>query len=245
MDTIGRQELWSFVDGFAEGGRYHKGGHTQGRADEASGPMLLRIVLLSLGLIAFAAYAQQPADDPEAAFNKAVADFRSGRFAESAAGFDKVAKLVPDYAPQLWQRGIALYYAGRYQDCRAQFESHRTVNPADVENAAWHFLCVARAETPAKAKAALLPVGPDSRAPMRQIYQMFKGEIRPEQMLASAGPTPEAQFYAHLYAGLYFEATGNRERARAEITAAADHYTVGGYMHDVAVVHRDILLRSK
>jgi hypothetical protein len=87
-------------------------------------------------------------------FNKAVAEFRSGRVAESAAGFDKVAKLAPDYAPQLWQRGIALYYAGRYRDCRAQFESHRTVNPDDVENAAWHFLCVARAETPAKVKAA-------------------------------------------------------------------------------------------
>ena len=207
--------------------------------------MILRIVFASLCLIAFAASAQQSVDDPEAAFNKAVADFRSGRVAESAAGFDKVAKLVPDYAPQLWQRGIALYYAGRYQDCRAQFESHRTVNPADVENAAWHFLCVARAETPAKAKDALLPVGPDSRVPMRQIYQMFKGEMRPEQMLASAGVSPEGQFYAHFYAGLYFEATGNRERARAEIITAANRYTDGGYMHDVAVVHRDILLRSK
>lgn len=207
--------------------------------------MILRIVLPSLCLITFAASAQPPADDPEAVLTQAVADFRAGRVAESAAGFDKVAKLVPAYAPQLWQRGIALYYAGRYQDCRAQFESHRTVNPADVENAAWHFLCVARAESPAKARAALLPVGPDSRVPMRQIYQMFKGEMTPEQMLASAGSNPESQFYAHLYAGLYFEATGNRERARAEITTAADRYTVGGYMHDVAVVHRDILLHSK
>jgi lipoprotein NlpI len=195
--------------------------------------------------MAIAALAQQPAGDPEAIFKEAVADFRSGRVVESAAGFDQVARLAPGYAPQLWQRGIALYYAGRYQDCRAQFESHRTVNPDDVENAAWHFLCVARAETPAKARAALLPVGPDSRVPMRQIYQMLKGEMTPEQMLASAGAAPEAQFYAHLYAGLYFEALGNRERARAEITTAADRYTAGGYMHDVAVVHRDILLRSK
>jgi hypothetical protein len=102
-----------------------------------------------------------------------------------------------------------------------------------------------RAETPAKARAALLPVRPESRAPMRQIYQMFKGEMRPEQMLASAGPTPEAQSYAYLYAGLYFEATENRKRALAEITIAANHYSTGGHMHDVAVVHRDILLRSK
>jgi len=163
--------------------------------------MILRIVFPTVYLIAFTAFAQRPADDPQAAFNKAVADFQRGRVVESAAGFDKVAKLAPDYAPQLWQRGIALYYAGRYQDCRAQFESHRTVNPADVENAAWHFLCVARAETPAKAKAALLPVGPDSRVPMREIYQIFKGGMRPEQMPASAGATPEDRRRVHARRG--------------------------------------------
>jgi hypothetical protein len=37
-----------------------------------------------------------------------------------------------------WQRGIALYYAGRYKDCRLQFESHRTVNPNDVETVREH-----------------------------------------------------------------------------------------------------------
>jgi hypothetical protein len=62
--------------------------------------------------------------------------------------------------------------------------------------------------------------------------------------LIRAQPTPEAQFYAHLYAGLYFEGTGNRDRAQPEITTAAGHYTAGGYMHDVAVVHRDILLQT-
>ena len=75
---------------------------------------------------------------------------RTGRFAASAAAFDELAKVIPDQAPQLWQRGIALYYAGRYTDCRRQFESHRTVNPDDVENAAWHFLCVAREQGPAR-----------------------------------------------------------------------------------------------
>ena len=122
--------------------------------------------------------AQTPGERPQAIFQRAVADFQSGRIAESVAGFDALARLIPDDAPQLWQRGIALYYAGRYRDCRAQFESHRTVNPNDVENAAWHFACVARAETPARAKAALLPVGPDARRPMGEIYRMFSGKER-------------------------------------------------------------------
>ncbi len=75
------------------------------------------------------------------------------------AGFDRVVALQPEVAPQLWQRGIALYYAGRFDAGRLQFESHRTVNPADVENAAWHFLCVAKAESAAAAKDRMLPVG--------------------------------------------------------------------------------------
>src|SRR5262245_8079874 len=176
---------------------------------------------------------------PQAVFDRAVADFESGRFAQAAAGFDSVAKALPDRAPYLWQRGIALYYAGRYDDCRRQFESHRAVNPDDVENAAWHFLCVARAESPAKARASLLPVGPDARVPMREVYRMFRGTLTPEQVLSAAGATPDGQFFAHLYLGLYFEALGMKDRALEHITiAAGDRFArAGGYMHMVARVH--------
>jgi lipoprotein NlpI len=191
------------------------------------------VLLLVLACIAVRA------QDPQTILSRAVADFRSGRFAESAARFDTLAKLVPERAPYLWQRGIALYYAGRYNDCRRQFESHRIVNPDDVENAAWHFLCVARAESPEKARAALLPVGPDPRVPMLEIYQMFRGALAPERVLTVAAEEPEAQFYAHLYVGLYFEALGMNTRAVEHIkAAAADRFVgVGGYMHMVARVH--------
>jgi lipoprotein NlpI len=183
------------------------------------------------------------AQSPQASINRAVVDFENGRFAESAAAFDSLAKADPARAPYLWQRGIALYYAGHYDDCRHQFESHRTVNPDDVENAAWHFLCVARAESPAKARAALLPVGPDARVPMREVYQMFRGTLTPEQVLSAAGAQPDAQFYGHLYLGLYFDALGMKDRALEHITiAATDRFeSSGGYMHMVARVHRRVL----
>ena len=177
---------------------------------------------------------QSPAD----VMDRAVSDFFAARIPESVAGFDRVAKMVPGEAPELWQRGIALYYASLYADCRAQFESHRTVNPADVENAVWHFLCVARSESAEKARAALLPVGPDDRVPMREIYRMFQGTLTPDSVLVAAGEGARARFYAALYVGLYFEAIGEG-RSQFYITrAASDEFaSAGGYMHRVAQVH--------
>lgn len=203
--------------------------------------------LLYFCLFAWTAPAQELGERPREVLDRASADFLSGRIDKSIARFDKLAKQVPAIAPQLWQRGIALYYAGRYKDCRSQFESHRTVNPNDVENAAWHFLCVARAESPEKARSALLPVGPDSRVPMHEIYDMFRGVRRPQEVLAAAGAQPEAQFYARLYLGLYFEALGNESFARENIAAAAsDRFaSAGGYMHGVAKVHLKLLQKRR
>src|SRR5204863_2991600 len=116
-------------------------------------------------------------------------------------------------AAQHWQRGISCYYAGRYDDGRKQFELHQTVNPNDVENAAWHFLSVARSAGLAKARASLLPVSGDSRVPMTQIYALFAGKAKADDVLAAAqgGYASPAKlnrhlFYSHLYVGLYYEA---------------------------------------
>jgi lipoprotein NlpI len=197
-------------------------------------------LLAAVGALSVAAVARQPrTTDAQTILRQAEADFLAGRVSESVKGFDRVVELVPSAAPQLWQRGIALYYVGRYQDCRRQFESHRTVNPSDVENPAWHFLCVARLESPAAAKAALLPVGPDQRTPMREVYQMFQGTLAPERVIAAAGTSLSGQFYAELYVGLYYEATGKDALALTHLTTAASprFASAGGYMHTVATLH--------
>jgi len=174
-----------------------------------------------------------------AMLDRAVDDFRAGRIEQSLAGFDRVALLSPADAPYLWQRGIAQYYGGKFKECRDMFISHRTVNPDDVENAVWHFLCVAKAESPDAARKQILPVGPDGRVPMREVYQMFQGRMTPAQVMKAAGSDPTAQFFARLYVGLYLEATGDAAAGRAQIEMAAeDRFArVGGYMHDVARVH--------
>lgn len=196
------------------------------------------IVILAIAASAAISAQQRPAEDPRAVLDKAIDDFLAGRVKESVTGFDRVAALAPQAAPELWQRGIALYYVGRYDDCRKQFESHRTVNPNDVENPAWHFLCVAHLESPTKARAALLPVGPDQRSPMREVYEMFKGTMTPQAVL-KAGQSASGRFFAELYVGLYYEAIGNKADALTHLKAAASqqYAAAGGYMHRVAMLH--------
>lgn len=202
--------------------------------------------MVAIGAIA-APVAVATAQQPREFLARAVGHFEAGRVTESAAEFDRLVKADPASAPHLWQRGIALYYAARYGDCRRQFELHRTVNPNDVENAAWHFLCVARAESPAAARKAILPVGPDARVPMRQIYDLFRGTSTPDAVMRAAGARPDGVFFAELYLGLYFEAMGEAPRALEHIkAAAAERYAdAGGYMHTVAKVHLVILQRRR
>lgn len=181
---------------------------------------------------------------PDAWQNRGSEHFKLGHIKESIADFDKFIELVPEQAPYHWQRGISYYYAGRFEEGRKQFESHQTVNSNDVENAVWHFLCVARASSLEKARAALIPIQGDSRVPMMEVHALFAGKLKPEDVLksASAGDLPKPRlnhqlFYAHLYLGLYFEATGDDQQAREHVTKAAGPYQSGDYMGDVARVH--------
>ena len=93
-------------------------------------------------------------------------------------------------------------------------------------------------ESAEAARAALLPVGDDPRVPMRQIYEVFKGTLAPDRMLAAAN-SPSALFFANLYAGLYYDALGDRRLARDHLTIAAapGYAAAGGYMHAVARLH--------
>ncbi len=185
------------------------------------------------------------AQNPSAAVynRRGVEQFKLGHIQQSLADFDRAIDLDLAQAPYHWQRGIALYYAGRYDDGRKQFELHQTVNGNDVENAAWRYLCMARAGTVEAARASILPIEHDSRVPMMQIYALYKGELAVDDVLAAAraGNPPadvlnERLFYAHLYIGLYYEAAGKSKQARDHIAQAVKH-KVDHYMGHVARVH--------
>lgn len=168
------------------------------------------------------------------------ARFKAGQIEASIEDFDQVVLLEPSQDPYLWQRGISYYYAGQFADCRGQFERHRLVNPNDVENAVWHLLCVAAEDGLAAAQAAMLPVGPDARRPMKEIDALFRGEGSVAEVEAAVrAEGPGARFYADLYLGLYYELVGEDEKAATSIERAAS-LPNRGYMVEVARVHRGL-----
>ena len=211
--------------------------------------MILVPLALSLLLAQGPPRSGLPNDGPQAIFDRAIADFMGGRVRASADGFDLLAEMMPQNVPRLWQRGVVLYYEGRFKECAKQFAAHRAVNPTDAENVAWHFVCVARAESPGKARESVLSIVPDARVPMRELYDLLRGVTTPERLLQAAmsAGTLEAEFDAHLYLGLYFEALGDTERTRIHITAAAaDRFEkVAGFMHAAARVHLRQLQRRR
>jgi len=174
--------------------------------------------------------------------------FRKAHIKESIADFEREVKLRPDRAPEHWQLGIAYYDAGEYQKGAKQFALHKTVNPQDVENAAWHFLCVARAPGGSvdAARKSLIDVARDERVPMAQIQKMFAGKLEPEEVLTAGNDAGgAAKFYADLYVGLYYEALGKTNDAFPYLKLAAENPTAkNSYMGDVARVHVS-LLRSR
>ena len=177
---------------------------------------------------------------PQALVDLAESEFAAGRVEESIAAFDRLAALVPSAAPTLWQRGIALYIAGRYSECATQFAAFYAEDPGDLENATWHFLCVARGQSIERARAGLLKAGPDPRVLRQQIYEMLAGQRTPDQLLDLSGKSVAlVQFYGHVYVGLYMDASGNLAAAIDHLTTAAneryDEY--GGFMNVVAKVY--------
>ena len=191
-------------------------------------------------------------DHSQALDSRGSAYFMLGKFSESVADFDRCIKLEPAKANGHWRRGISLYYAGKYEAGKKQFEGYEKVDTNDVENAVWHFLCAARKDGVAKARTGLLKIGKDKRVPMMQVYQLFKGTIKPEDVMAAAkaGDLTDDQrkpmlFYAHLYLGLYHDVLGEKKKAAEHMTLAAGKYKIGHYMGEVARVHHEVLSKSK
>jgi lipoprotein NlpI len=187
----------------------------------------------------------------DAYYLRGRAYFCAGKVAESLAEFDKYVALMPDAESRQWERGITCYYAGEFAKGAKQFELYQTYHDQDVENSVWRYLCVARSDGIEKAQANMLPITSDRRVPMMQIYDLYRGRLKPDDVLAAANagnPSKESLntrlFYAHLYLGLWHEAAGRTAEAKEHLFKAEEH-KIGHYMWDVAHVHAERLRDSK
>lgn len=169
--------------------------------------------------------------------------YRSGRSQASLPLFERAIKLAPELAPHNWQRGIALCSCGEFEKGAEQFKTHHDVNPDDVENSAWYFLCIAKVKGIEAARKTVIPSRGDGREPMMSILGMLKGELAPADVLQAAiENTPQgavrqrAQFYADLYVALYYDSLDQADDARAYLKRSLN-YDHSGYMVDVARVY--------
>lgn len=185
----------------------------------------------------------QQADNSTAYYLRGREHFRLGQAKESLADFDKHVQLSPAAESRQWERGISAYYAGEFAKGAKQFELYQTYHNQDVENSVWRYLCSVPTVGVEKARESMLPIEQDARVPMMEIYDLYRGKLKPDDVLKAAesgNPSRESLntrlFYAHLYIGLWHVAAGEDELAKKHLLAAEKH-KIGHYMWDVAHVH--------
>ncbi len=163
-----------------------------------------------------------------------------GSFERAMWAFDSALYLTPGHKdPQLWQRGLACFYSGRYEEGKKQFEADMTENGSDIEEVIWHFLCRCKMSGFRKYEAEeFLPLcTPNSDptsfpAPMPQVLQLYQGTAtvqdvfkaarNPDGSPAKSYNDTNAVAYANFYVGLYFEMQGDFSKAAEYLKAAAD-----------------------
>jgi len=178
-------------------------------------------------------------DNPALYMQRGMVSFQLGDIAPAIADFDRAEHLNPALTPSLWQRGIAYYYAGRFEEGAHQFEIDLTVNGHDVEETVWRYLCQAQTQGVPAARAGLFPVRQDPRPVMGWVSQLFAGACDAEVVLAQHRDAGRRErFYSQLYVGLYCEAAREEQHARHHITQAAQMQMWDDYMGWVAHVHQ-------
>jgi lipoprotein NlpI len=220
------------------------------KAYTRGGEVYLQLREAGLADEAFTKALELDPDNTQARDRRGDARLWAGKFAEAVADYDLFLKAAPKAAPEHWRRGIALYYAGKHDDGVKQFDTHKTVNPQDVENAAWHYLCNVKVAGKEKAQAALIDVTRDPRIPMAEIQKLYAGKLKPDDVLAAADKAKgaektSAQFYAHLYVALWYDAEGDAKKVKEHLTTAVEKYEVPDYMWSVGNAHLQLLKAKK
>ncbi|HAA28857.1 MAG TPA: hypothetical protein DCE56_15695 [Cyanobacteria bacterium UBA8553] len=177
--------------------------------------------------------------DPQGYVRRGMVKFKLAQIDESITDFDRAESIAPHLSPYLWQRGLSYYYAERFEEGAQQFELDLTVNPQDVEETVWRYLCITQFKGVSEAQNSLLVVRNDPRLVMRCVYELFAGNCTTDDAIAAGQKEGRrGRFYSHLYVGLYYEAQEEVERSRKHIIKAVHEYPLDDYMWHLASVHQ-------
>jgi tetratricopeptide (TPR) repeat protein len=164
----------------------------------------------------------------------------SGDAEAAVEAFDAALESDRSLRTQLWQRGLALYFAGYYRAAAAQFERDLEANPNDVEEILFHALSLTAATN--GAIPTLLACGADPRgATMEALRQLFAGESSAAAVLETAR---QCKTHAKLHVGDYAEsAVLTADHTPAEPSSeslSVAHYYIGAW-HEARGEHADAL----
>eukprot|EP00548_Thalassiothrix_antarctica_P013704 CAMPEP_0194179962 /NCGR_PEP_ID=MMETSP0154-20130528/13318_1 /TAXON_ID=1049557 /ORGANISM="Thalassiothrix antarctica, Strain L6-D1" /LENGTH=285 /DNA_ID=CAMNT_0038895495 /DNA_START=28 /DNA_END=885 /DNA_ORIENTATION=+ len=172
--------------------------------------------------------------------SEGMSAFASGDVDRSIGIYDTILENDPRRKPYLWQRGLSLYYAERYQDGADQFAADVAVNPNDTEEQIWHLLCLSQLKGVGSLKEARrfkLTVGQDRRPVMRAVQRLFlseggtEEEERRRQLIDIIERGDKgSKFYASMYLSLYHESMGDTTEAKKWMVQAVqtDYAQVSG-----------------
>lgn len=165
--------------------------------------------------------------DTQALSHRGDARFSLSQFDKAVADFDAMVKLDPALDASHWRRGIALFYAKRYDEATKQFERYHSFDNVDRENGIWRFLCQTKSVGLVKARESLLKYEKDDREPFPAVFKLFAGTTTEKEILQgiSAAQVDEAdrqsrQFYADLYIGLNHAVQNRPAEAQAAFARA-------------------------
>ena len=197
--------------------------------------------LIPIGAALAAAFVDAPPQTAAECVDRGMQAFQANKIAESLRDFDRAAELDPAAAPFLWQRGISDYYAGKFQEGRRQFESHKRSTPTTSRtrpgiSSAWRERTVStRLERPSSRSTS--PAIRACRWPKSTSFMRGEALPRPSWRRRRRKTPSEPGCTPTFISDCMTRRPATSPRARDHLRQAAAARLEKDYMHNVAKIH--------
>ena len=177
-----------------------------------------------------------------------------GNTAGALTDYSAMIEVDPAQDRPHWRRGIALYFAKRFEDASQQFARYHEYDSRDRENGIWKFLCDIRAKGVSHARSNMLPYNRFDRHPFPQLYDLFLGSSSVQQydtaVVGEVSRSEMVRFFHLYYRGVYRAELGDKKgiddiRDAVSVFPAEHVAEFGpGYMWHCARLHVSFLQKE-